>query len=715
MSHGAQPASARRAHLPRLIAWEVTRSCLFNCKHCRAAARQSAYSGELTFAECRALLDNIASFSRPTIILTGGEPMLRADIYDVAGYAHGLGLPVVMAPCGPLLNDETVAKILRTGIRRISLSLDGATAASHDEFRGIPGAFESVLRGIEAARRGGLEFQINTTVSKHNLAELPAILDLAIRLHAALFNPFLLVPTGRGSELRDQELSSGQYEQVLQWLAAQAERPDMPIRVTCAPHYHRILRQMHGAASPDAHAPGGPFGHAQGRPEQSRMGGCLGGKAFAFISHRGKVQICGFLDIEAGDLRRESFDFAKIWRTSPLFAAVRDVDSYRGRCGRCEFRKLCGGCRARAHTVMGDYLAEEPFCTHQPHALESVRARLDPLDQKLLAAIQADFPLVERPFEALAAQLGVGAEDLIARVRRMRSEGFIRRLGAVFETRRLGYLSTLVAARIPPERLTEVAAVVSEVPAVTHNYGRRHSYNLWFTLTARSEAEIEHVLADLRVGTGIVEFHSLPALATYKIQATFRAGDERPSSTPPRVETRADAVALTDDQKRLVRLLAGDFPIVQEPFAAMTLSNGNIERAGISGHDLLEQIRAWRAAGVIRRFGAVVAHQRLGYCANGMAVFQVPEERVDAVGKRLAEYEEISHCYRRPRLADWAYDLFAMVHGRSNAEVRAFVGRAARDLGLENYDILFSTAEYKKKSFEYFTEVPRALPEGEKR
>jgi heme b synthase len=706
MNHAAHPGPAADAPLPRLIAWEVTRSCLLNCKHCRAAARQGAYSGELTFAECRALLDNIASFSRPTIILTGGEPMLRADIYEIAGYAHGLGLPAVMAPCGPLLNDESVAKILRAGIRRISLSLDGATAASHDEFRGIPGAFESVLRGIEAARRGGLEFQINTTVSRHNLAELPAILDLAIRLRAALFNPFLLVPTGRGSELRDQELSSEQYEQVLQWLAAQSKRPDMPIRVTCAPHYQRILRQMPGAAAPDARAPGG----------------CLGGKAFAFISHRGRVQICGFLDLEAGDLRRENFDFAKIWRTSPLFAAVRDVDSYRGRCGCCEFRKLCGGCRARAHAVTGDYLAEEPFCAHQPHALKRVRAkpfgrepfdrlraeRLDPLDEKILAAIQADFPLVERPFEALAARLGVGAEELIARVRRMRSEGFIRRLGAVFDTRRLGYVSTLVAARIPPERLAEVAAAVSEVPAVTHNYGRRHSYNLWFTLTAESEAEIERILADLRARTGIVEFHSLPAMAMYKIQATFRAGDERPHSPPPRAETSTDAVALTDDQKRLARLAAGDFPIVQEPFAELA------SQAGISAQNLLEQLRAWRAAGAIRRFGAVVAHRRLGYSANGMAVFQVPEERVDAAGKRLAEYEEISHCYRRPRLSDWPYDLFAMVHGRSEAEVRAFVGRAAHDLGLENYDILFSTAEYKKKSFEYFAEAPRVLPEGQK-
>jgi radical SAM protein with 4Fe4S-binding SPASM domain len=530
-------------------------------------------------------------------------------------------------------------------------------------------------------------------VSKHNLAELPAILDLAIRLRAVLFNPFLLVPTGRGSDLRDQELSPEEYEQVLQWLASQAKNPAMPIRVTCAPHYQRIVRQMHGAASPDTHAPGG----------------CLGGKAFAFISHRGKVQICGFLDLEAGDLRRENFDFAKIWRTSALFTAVRDVDSYRGRCGGCEFRKVCGGCRARAHAVTGDYLAEEPFCKHQPHSLKRVRAKLDPLDEKLLAAIQADFPLVERPFEALAAALGAGAEDLIARVRRMRSEGVIRRLGAVFDTRRLGYVSTLVAARIPPDRLAEVAAMVSEVPAVTHNYGRRHSYNLWFTLTAESEAEIERILAGLRARAGIGEFHSLPALAMYKIQATFRAGDQRPSHPAPNAETSADAVALTDDQKRLVRLLAGDLPIAQAPFAELA------SQAGTSGHDLLEQIRAWRAAGVIRRFGAVVAHHRLGYSANGMAVFQVPDSRVDAAGKRLAEYEEISHCYRRPRLADWPYDLFAMVHGRSDDEVREFVARAARDLGLADYDILFSTAEFKKKSFEYFAEVPSVLPEGQKR
>ena len=335
--------------LPRLIAWEVTRACLLNCKHCRASAQNTPCAEELTTADCCRLLDNIASFAQPIIILTGGEPMLRPDIYDIAAYAHRLRLPVVMAPCGLLLNDETAGKIVRSGIRRISISLDGAAAATHDAFRGYVGSFDGCLAAIAAARRAGLDFQINTTVSRHNLDELPAILDLAVRLGASAFNPFLLVPTGRGRQLLHQELSPRQYEQTLEWLASQQVRADIQIRVTCAPHYQRILRQCGGPA-----------------PSPHEAKGCLGGKAFAFISHVGVVQICGFLDVPCGDVRQSGYDFRAIWRTSEVFRKMRDEDSYRGRCGYCEFRKVCGGCRARAYAVGGDYLGEEPFCTYQP-------------------------------------------------------------------------------------------------------------------------------------------------------------------------------------------------------------------------------------------------------------------------------------------------------------------------------------------------------------
>ncbi|MFB3893697.1 MAG: radical SAM protein [Phycisphaerae bacterium] len=369
---------------PRLIAWEVTRTCLLNCRHCRAAARSEPFEGELSTAECFRLLDNIASFAKPIIILTGGEPMLRADIYDIASRAHSLGLPVVMAPCGLLLNDQTVRKIVESGIHRISLSLDGATAKSHDDFRGYAGSFAAVMEGIAAARRGGLDFQINTTVSRHNIGELEAILDLAVKLGASVFNPFLLVPTGRGRALADQELTAGQYEQVLQWLSGQRTRGGIQIRVTCAPHYQRIIRQSgareNGEERREKREEGVPGGCKGTHPSSlfplpssssssqtpHAANGCLGGKSFAFISHVGKVQICGFMDVECGDVRAADFDLRRIWETSDVFRQLRDVDSYHGRCGVCEFRKVCSGCRARAYAMTGDWLGEEPFCSYEP-------------------------------------------------------------------------------------------------------------------------------------------------------------------------------------------------------------------------------------------------------------------------------------------------------------------------------------------------------------
>jgi heme b synthase len=355
-----------QAHLPRLVAWEVTRSCPLACRHCRAAARPTLYPGELTTDEGRRLIENIASFARPTLILTGGEPMLRPDVYDLVEHAHGLGLPVVMAPCGMLIDDEAAARLIASGIECISISLDGATAAAHDAFRGVAGAFQGALRGLEAARRAGLAFQINTTVTRHNLADLPAILDLAVRLGAVAFNPFLLVPTGRGKQLADQEISPEDYERTLQWLADQSARRDIKIRVTCAPHYSRILRERRsrkGKMGDSPLLPLAPHEHAAAAPAAN---GCLGGKAFAFISHVGKVQICGFLELECGDLKREAMNFRRIWESSEVFLQMRDVDSYRGKCGVCEYRRVCGGCRARAYAMTGDALAEEPFCLYQP-------------------------------------------------------------------------------------------------------------------------------------------------------------------------------------------------------------------------------------------------------------------------------------------------------------------------------------------------------------
>ena len=691
------PHTVPSSTLPRLIAWEVTRSCMLACKHCRAAAQAVTYPDELRTEECFKLLDNIASFAKPIIILTGGEPMLRPDIYDIAAHATDLHLRVVMAPCGAMIDDDSAARIVRSGIRCISISLDGATPAGHDAFRGVEGAFAASLRGIEAAKRAGLDFQINTTITRHNLDELPAILELAVQLGATVFNPFLLVPTGRGKQLADQEISAEDYENALRYLAAQQIRKDIGIRVTCAPHYQRVIRQL-GVRCPQVHG----------------AKGCMGGQSFAFISHRGKVQICGFLDVECGDVRREDFDFRKIWNTSKVFLEMRNVASYHGRCGRCEFAGVCGGCRARAYAITGDYLDEEPFCTYQPkRSVQPSRSgetsqppELNELDKEILSIIQAHFPVSIRPFDVLAERLDADADEIIRSISRMRHSGVIRRLGAIFDSRSLGYVSTLVAAQISSGRMAEVAKAVNALPGVTHNYQREHAYNLWFTLTAKSDQQLQSILDMLRQDTGIAGFYILPALAVYKIRVDFQLGQRPGGSADPApgpATSRATCPAeFTEDQKQLVRFLQEDLPLVRQPFDPAA---GHMDWAA---RPAVAQINDWLARGVIRRFGAVVRHRRLGFEANGMAVFRIPPDRVDAVGRHLARCPDVSHCYRRPPLPDFPYNLFAMVHGRSRDQVRAVVNDMAEELGLSEYELLFSTVEHKKTSMKYFAQSPRA-------
>lgn len=351
----------QRKFLPRLIAWEITRSCVLNCVHCRAAARFGPYSNELSTEDCFRFLDNVISFSNPIIILTGGEPMMRDDIFDVAAYGTKIGLRMVMAPCGLLVTDETAQKIKDAGIKRLSFSIDGADAESHDKFRGVPGAYESVLKAIETTTKHGLEFQVNTTITKHNLHELPKILNKVIELGAVAHHPFLLVPTGRAANMKDQEISPEDYEKTLKWFYEMREEVPIQFKPTCAPHYYRIFRQHEKEkgikVTPQTHG------------MDAMTKGCMGGQSFAFVSNTGKVQICGFLDVECGDIKEEPF--SKIWDTSKVFQEMRAWDDYNGRCGYCEYRWVCGGCRARAYAFTGNYLDEEPFCTHEP----SVKAK----------------------------------------------------------------------------------------------------------------------------------------------------------------------------------------------------------------------------------------------------------------------------------------------------------------------------------------------------
>ena len=330
----------------RMIAWELTRACNLACRHCRASALSCAPPGELTTQEALALLDDIASFAQPTIILTGGEPLLRADLFDIARHTTALGLRPVVATNGSLLDADTARRLVETGVRRISVSLDGADAAHHDALRGVPGAFDASLRGLAAAREAGLPFQLNTTVTTDNADQLPAIYELAIRLGAVAHHIFLLVPTGRAAALRGMELDAPGYEAILNWLADQYARSPIEIRATCAPHFYRIQRQ-------------------RGIPTQAR--GCLAGQSFCFISHVGDVQPCGYFDQQVGNVRQQSL--REIWENAALFRDLRDHSAYGGKCGSCEFLRVCGGCRARAYEATGDPLAPEPLCAHRPGSL----------------------------------------------------------------------------------------------------------------------------------------------------------------------------------------------------------------------------------------------------------------------------------------------------------------------------------------------------------
>jgi heme b synthase len=345
-----------KSPLLRLVAWETTRNCNLNCVHCRAAATRGPYSGELDTPAALRLLDQIAVVGKPIVILTGGEPLLRPDIFDIASHGTSLGLRMVMAPNGTLITESIARKMVEVGIKRISISLDGASAARHDRFRGVEGAYEGALQGIAMAKKAGLEFQINTTITRTNLEEIPKIHQLAIDLGAVAHHIFLLVPTGRGKYIVDQEISAIEYEKTLNWFYDQQDKSPLQLKATCAPHYYRILRQRAKAegktVTPQTH----------GLDAVTR--GCLGGIGFCFISHRGIVQPCGFLNVNSGDVTKDSF--ADIWHKSETFQSLRQYNDLKGKCGACEYRKFCGGCRARAFEATGDMLAQEPLCSYQP-------------------------------------------------------------------------------------------------------------------------------------------------------------------------------------------------------------------------------------------------------------------------------------------------------------------------------------------------------------
>ncbi len=356
MTHPTAPPISNAAPPLRLIAWELTRSCNLACAHCRASSEHGPYPGELSTGRSLELLTDIASFSSPIIILTGGEPLLRDDIFTIAQHGTDLGLRMVLATNGTLLDREAVRRLIRAGIRRISISIDGKDEASHDDLRGVAGAFSGALFGIENAKSEGLSFQINTTITKRNMADLSEIESLAARLGVDAHHLFLLVPTGRGAEMAADSLSAREYEEVLERIYRYEMSAPYPVKVTCAPQYMRIRRET--AAREGTVLPDGGHGFA------AATRGCLGGISFLFISHDGTTQPCGYLEITGGNVTETPI--RDIWEKAEVYRRLRDYSLLGGKCGICDHVDVCGGCRARALFYHGDYLAQEPLCPYVP-------------------------------------------------------------------------------------------------------------------------------------------------------------------------------------------------------------------------------------------------------------------------------------------------------------------------------------------------------------
>lgn len=361
---------------PRLVFWELTTGCNLRCIHCRASATELMSPDDLGTEACKAIIDQISEFAPLILVLSGGEPLFRRDVLEIAEYALDRRIKVALATNGTMITPDLARKIVDAGIVRVAMSLDGADAATHDAFRGIPGSFERMMAGFHHLKELGMSMQLNTTVARHNAHQLPAIYDLALHIGADALHTFLLVPVGCGVQIAAQQMiPAEEYEEILHWFYEREKEARIELKATCAPHYFRVRRQIQleekrqGVTLSSSGNGNRPVRTAHGmssrHPEMSAITrGCLAGSGVCFISHKGEVYPCGYLPVKAGDLRTQPF--AEIWDKSELFALLRDSGNLEGKCGYCEFRNICLGCRARAYAATGNFMDEEPCCVYKP-------------------------------------------------------------------------------------------------------------------------------------------------------------------------------------------------------------------------------------------------------------------------------------------------------------------------------------------------------------
>lgn len=343
-------------HPPRLVFWEATTGCNLACRHCRRLEASLALSKlDLTTEQAKhGLIDGLRETGKPVLVCSGGEPLMRPDLFEIAAYAKEQELPIALATNGTLIDEALADRIVAACFQRVSISIDGARAETHDAFRCQDGAFTGAVHAIELLKSRGMSMQVNTTVTQHNMRELTALYEQVIALGVEAWHVFMFVPVGCGLAIpAEQQLLADQYETVLHWLADRAEEQRIFVRATCAPQYFRILAQRKSFLKVQS-----------GARFATLTKGCLAGTGICFISHQGEVFPCGYLPVSSGNVAKQSFK--SIWEGSPVFSDLRNPEALEGKCGACEFKRMCSGCRARAYSATGDYLSEEPCCVYHP-------------------------------------------------------------------------------------------------------------------------------------------------------------------------------------------------------------------------------------------------------------------------------------------------------------------------------------------------------------
>ena len=360
----------------RLLFWESTIRCNLSCAHCRRVESDEAVESDMTTAQAGHLIEQLAQVGRqqdfmPILVFSGGEPLCRGDLFELIHEARSKGVKCALATNGTLIDETVAQKIKAAGIERVSVSLDGATADVHNKLRKLEGSFEAAIEGVGHLRKCGVPFQINMTVTRYNEHQLDEVFTLAKSLGAVAVHLFMLVPVGCGEEFAEEDmLSAEEYEELLRRIANIEQTGPLEVKVTCGPHYERVIREEKKAAAASGHpvqshpqqpsCPGRDAGPQHGPMSK----GCLAGLGVLFVGHSGDVFPCGYLPVHCGNILQTPLE--EIWKNSADLAMMRDTHQLKGKCGVCGYRAVCGGCRARAFAATGDYMQAEPMCKYDP-------------------------------------------------------------------------------------------------------------------------------------------------------------------------------------------------------------------------------------------------------------------------------------------------------------------------------------------------------------